>query len=391
MSAIVSETLRELTPAADGGYTVLSLLKEGTHSRVYLAEKAGKRFVLKAPLTDEGQDLAQLRREWELSIALSHPGLGYVFTWEEASPVGPCLVQEWVDGRSLAEYLGEGHSLSQRKRVFRQLLFVLSYLHRKGVVHNDLSPANILITRSDDAVKIIDLGYADDDVHVSSKAIGGTRGYASPELMAGKITDARSDIWTLGALMRDIFPGKYRRIARKCQMTRPASRYQSVDALEKDWCGYWRPLKLAMAALFICGLGAFVWSYINTEKTLQAVSRSNSAKQAELASALHQLDSLRLEKEAQEIELSKAKDEVDNWYSTAVPEFREKLADANTPEDVYAAWITLASTTSALNNDLPSRTPESVRPAVRDYAIQRYNDIFPSLQEEMNARLQELQ
>ena len=391
MSAIESETMRELSPAAEGSYTVLSVLKEGAHSRVFLAEKAGKRFVLKAPLTDGGQDLEQLRREWEMSIGLSHPGLGYVFTWEESSPVGPCLVQEWIDGRSLAEYLGEGHPMGERKRVFGQLLSVMSYLHRKGVVHNDLSPANILISRADDAVKIIDLGYADDDVHASSKALGGTRGYASPELMDGRVTDARSDIWTIGALMRDIFPGKYGRIVRKCMSSRPASRYQSVEALEKDWLGYWRPLMVALSVLFAGGLVVFVWSYINTEKRLTVVSRSNSAREAELNTALQQLDSLRLEKEVQEHALSQAKDEVDAWYDTAIPEFREQLAAATTEQDVLTAWASLANKASKLTSEFPSRTPESIRPAVRDYTIQRYNDIFPSLQQEMNSRLLELQ
>ena len=391
MSAIESETLRELSPAANENYAVLSLLKEGAHSRVFLAEKAGKRFVLKAPLTDGGQDLEHLRREWEMSIGLSHAGLGYVFTWEDNSPVGPCLVQEWIDGRSLAEYLGEGHSLSERKRVFGQLLSVISYLHRKGVVHNDLSPANILISRADDAVKIIDLGYADDDVHAASKSLGGTRGYASPELIGGRITDPRSDIWTLGALMRDIFPGKYGRIVRKCLATRPASRYQSVDALEKDWRGYWRPLMVALAVLFACGLGLFVWSYVNTEKQLAIVSRTNSARTVELNAALHELDSLRREKEEQEHAISKAKDEIDAWYTTAIPEFREQLAAATTPEEVYAAFSNLAGNASKINTDIPAGAPESVRHIVRDYAFQRHNDIFPTLQEEMTARLKELQ
>ena len=405
MSEEVSETMRELSPAAEGSYSILSMLKEGSHSRVFLAERAGKRFVLKTPLTDGGMDLEFLRREWEMSIGLSHPGLGYVFTWEESSPVGPCLVQEWVDGRSLSAYLSEGHSLSQRKRVFGQLLSVISYLHRKGVVHNDLSPANILISRADDAVKIIDLGYADDDTHASAKSLGGTRGYASPELLAGRLTDARSDIWTLGALMKDIFPGKYGRIVRRCMQTRPASRYQSVEALEKAWRGYLRPLWIGLAVLLACGLGFLTWSYIKTAIRLNTLSRTSSEREAEfeamsskysahelqLQEALQQLDSIRMAEMEMETALAQAKAEVDYWYSKAVPEFRKKLAAAKSEDEVLAAWSDLVDRTTEINTDIPSLAPESIRPTIRDYAIQRYNETFPSLQEEMTERLRRLQ
>ena len=366
MSETVSETLREIAPSATGSYSVLSLLKEGTHSRVFLAEKEGKRFVLKTPASDGAEDIELLRREWEMSIGLTHPGLSYVFTWEPSSPVGPCMVQEWVDGRSLTDYLTEKPSASSRKRVFGQLLEVVSYMHRKGVMHNDLSPTNILISRADDTVKIIDLGYADDDVHITLKSLGGTRGYASPELLNGGLVDARSDIWTLGALLRDIFPGRYRRIVRRCMRENPAHRYASVDALLRAWTGYWRPLWVAVFVLLACAIGALTWSDINVRSELD----ERKKVEAETADAL-----------------SAAKAEVDVWYATAVPAFRQKLATASTAEEVNAAWLELVEKTSAINSDIPSRAPETVRAAVREYTIQLYYDTFPALQEEMASRL----
>jgi len=370
MSEAVSETLRELGPAAAGGYFVLSLLKEGAHSRVFLAEKEGKRFVLKAPASDGGRNLDLLRREWEMSVGLSHPGLRYVFTWEPESPVGPCIVQEWVDGRNLTAFLAEKPSLASRKRMFGQLLDVVSYLHKKGVMHNDLSPANVLITRSDDAVKIIDLGYADDDAHVSVKSLGGTRGYASPALLNGDAVDARSDVWTLGALMQEIFPGRYGRVVRRCLSERPDRRYCSVDDLRKAWEGYWWPLWISLAVLFVFGLGMFAWSYVGTRAALDARNKA----EMELSDAL-----------------SAAKAEVDAWYDTAVPAFRSAIAAASSADEVNAAWTDLLGQITTLNADIPSRTPESVRPALRDYTIQRYYDTFPSLQQALASRLDELQ
>lgn len=364
----------------------ISLLKEGAHSRVYLAEKKGKRLILKAPLSEE--DLELLKREWEMSVGLSHPGLANVYMWEDASPVGPCIVEEYVEGRTLAEYLGEGHSLDERKQVFEQLLSVLSYLHKKGVVHNGISPSNILITKENDAVKLLDLDNADDDAHVAEKSLDSVRGYASPELMSGKLTDARSDIWSIGAVMKDLFQGRYGGIVRRCMQSRPSARYASVAALEKAWKGSGRPLKTILYVLLACALGLLVWSYINNWQRLDALSRSNSARETQLQTARHELDSLkRIEFEKEEA-LTKAKDEVDNWYVAAIPEFREALTAAKTPEDVYAAWALLLNKANTVNVDIPAKAPESVRPAVREYTIQRYNDIFPTLQEEMNAKLQ---
>lgn len=366
----------------------ISLLKEGTHSRVYLTEKKGKRFILKAPLTSSEEDLELLKREWEMSAGLSHPGLANVYMWEDNSPVGPCIVEECMEGRTLAEYLAEGHSKDERKRVFEQLLAVVSYLHKKGVVHNGIAPSNILITKENDAVKLVDLDNADDDSHVAAKSLDSVRGYASPELMSGKLTDARSDIWSIGAIMKDLFPGRYSGIARRCMQSRPSARYASVAALEKAWKGSGRPLKTILYVLLACALGLLLWSYITNWQRMDALSRTNSDRESQLQTARHELDSLKRLEFEKEAALTKSKDEVDNWYVEAIPEFREALTAAKTPEDVYAAWALLLNKANTVNVDIPAKAPEAVRPAVREYTIQRYNDIFPSLQEEMNAKLQ---
>lgn len=388
MSEPVSETLREVSPSTEN-YTILSLLKEGTNSRVFLAQKAGKRFVLKAPVGDGGRNLELLRREWELSMGLSHPGLAYVFTWEENSPVGPCLVQEWVDGRSLSAYLKEKTTLSARRRIFRELLKVVSYLHRKGVLHNDLSPANILITRADDDVKIIDLGYADDDTHAVGKALGGTRGYASPELLAGKPVDARSDIYSLGALLRDILPGQYSRIVRRCLRRNPSRRYASVEALERALRRHWIQLWVEVGVLVAIGLGIFVHSYLDTQKRLEAVTQVNAERQEAYAALSDKLDSLKRAEEERESILADAKVQIDDWYENEVPIFRDALKKAVSQDDVHKAWSDFCERISILN-DIPADIPEPIRPSVRDYLIQRYNEVFPSLQEEMIVRINEL-
>ena len=247
MSEIVSETLREVTTSLDDGqYRIVSTLKEG---RLYLAEKAGKRFVLK---TDKGaKGLELLKREYEIALRLQHPFIASALAWEESTPVGPAVVMEYIRGRNLAEYLRERPSLEARKRVFGQLLDAVGAMHRQSVIHNDIKPDNILITETDNDVKLIDFGFADADAHILEKGLGGTRQYASPELLAQRETDARSDIYSIGRLMRDLFPGRYGLIARKCRRADPGKRYRNIDALKYAWTHRKRPLWIVSFLLLV--------------------------------------------------------------------------------------------------------------------------------------------
>ena len=261
MSKEASETLRKITPSLDDGqFRIVSALREG---RLYLAEKAGKRFVLK---TSEGaKGLNMLKREYDISLRLQHPFIASTLAWEERSPIGPAIVIEYIQGCSLSEFLREKPSLQARKRVFEQLLDAVGSIHRQSVIHNDIKPENILITETDNDVKLIDFGFADSDSHYLEKGIGGTRRYASPELLAHKKTDARSDIYSLGCLMQELFPGRYRAVARKCRQSSPDKRYPNLDELKKAWESRQRSLwwMLIPAALLLAG-GIY---YFNSTKT----------------------------------------------------------------------------------------------------------------------------
>ena len=346
MSVMESETLREITPSlADGRYTVLVTIREG---RLYLAERAGKRFVLKTASGAKG--LEMLKREYGLSIGLSHPSLAYVFTWEEDSPVGPCIVQEYIDGRSLGQWLEEKPSAKKRRRVFAQLLDGVEYLHNKGIIHNDLTPGNLLISRADDTLKIIDLGFADSASYLSH-SLGGTRGYASPELLAGEPVDVRSDIYSIGRLMQDIFPGRYRRIARRCLRESSGKRYASVPALRKALKRRLWPLWVALGLCVAIGLAFYA-------------TRPD--------------------------DLDIAKQEVDAVYERSVPAFREALGEAQSTQEVVDAWNVFLEEQRVVNFDIPAAAPEAIRPALRDYILQRNTEILSVLGEEMNSRIREL-
>jgi len=346
MSEFVSETMREVTPSlADGHYEIVETIRPG---RLYLAERSGKRFILKTSSGAKGVEM--LKREYVLSIGLSHPYLAYVFTWEENTPVGPCIVQEFVEGDTLDKWLAGKPSLNERKKAFGELLSVVEYLHGKSIIHNDLTPANILISKSTGTLRLIDLGFADHE-SLLQKGIGGTRGYASPELVAGGRVDVRSDIFSLGALMRDFFPGRYRPLVRRCLQADPDRRFRSTAELTRAWRWYYRPLWLVWAAAALAAL--VVWTMTPTA-------------------------------------LDRAKAEVDRWYETEVPAFREALKAASSTDEAAAAMNELVGRMEYINSDLPASVPEKDRPAFHAYLFERYNSDFAPLQNELVSRVQEL-
>jgi serine/threonine protein kinase len=150
----------------------------------------------------------------------------------------------------LEQFLAENPTPSMRCRVFEQLLQAVAYIHRRGLVHNDIKPGNILITRTDNDVKLIDFGLSDSDAYYLARTIGCTKAYASPELLArDKETDARSDIYSLGVVMKDIFGNRYSRISSRCLNSQKEKRYANAEELLSAFKHRNTPLKLSIAIL----------------------------------------------------------------------------------------------------------------------------------------------
>ena len=252
-----SQLIPEFQPIAGNSiYSDTVLLSENSVTRLYRVSRDGKYFIIKTSKDNTGRLNALVRREYEISIGLDCPYIVNVFTYEQNTVVGPGIIMEYVDGRTLSEFLKENSPIQQRRRVFGQLLEAVAYLHRKSIIHNDLKPENILITHSDNTVKLIDFGLSDDDAHYLSKTLGCTPEYASPELLAHSAPlDARSDIYSLGLLMRDIFGGKYRYISGKALRKDAAKRYTNVEQMQKAFKRtHSIPLVAAAVLLFLATL-----------------------------------------------------------------------------------------------------------------------------------------
>lgn len=218
------------------GFYDFKLLKTTAYSRLYVALKQGRRVLIKTTKDNSEWQLRLLWREYELSKNCDHPHLVHIYDFDPELPMGAALIMEYIEGRTLDAYLAERPTSRDRKRLFGELLSAVDYLHQRGIIHNDLKPENILITRANNTLKVIDFGLADSDAEYALRTLGCTPHYASPELRERRQTvDARSDIYSLGCLLGELFPHRYRAVVRRAMAECPEQRYADVASLRRAW------------------------------------------------------------------------------------------------------------------------------------------------------------
>ena len=152
----------------------------------------------------------RFRNELLLARRITHRNVCRVFDLNQFDGVA-VISMEFVEGRSLRDMLREMESMSTRQglKIVRQIAAGLGEAHAQGVVHRDLKPENILVAR-DGTVKIMDFGIArlaDSRVTATGQLLG-TPAYMSPEQAEGMPADARSDIYSLGLVMYEMFCGR---------------------------------------------------------------------------------------------------------------------------------------------------------------------------------------
>ena len=217
------------------GYADPELIYASHKTRLYRLKLRGKYFMAKTYAGDRAHSIDVLTKEFELASSCSHPNIVHVYTLEPSSPVGEAIIMEYVEARNLLEFLDENPSQKMRERIVDQLLSTVDYLHRKGIIHNDLKPENLLVTRSDNSLRLIDFDLADDPTHYLIKNLGCTPCYAAPELINKQQSDRRSDIYSIGELIRLICGGDHKRIVAKCTQSFSEKRFQDIPALRAKW------------------------------------------------------------------------------------------------------------------------------------------------------------
>lgn len=214
---------------------VFELIHTTSHSLLYRMRRDGKYFIVKQSAASDAKGRKILRREYEIAIGLSHPHIVDVYEYRYGQNYQDSIVMEYAEGRSLNDFLAENPSLKTKKRIFSELLDAIDYLHQHRIIHNDIKPENIIITRTGNRLTLIDHGLSDDDAHYQLKAIGYTKGFSAPELLNEGRSDVRSDIYSIGVISKLLFDKKYWGIYRKCTGEKAENRFRDVAELKKKW------------------------------------------------------------------------------------------------------------------------------------------------------------
>jgi serine/threonine protein kinase len=194
-------------------YKILEKLGEGGMGVVYKAQDTTlDRFValkfLPERLSNSEQDRARFLQEAKAASALNHPNICTIYGIEEQDGK-MFIVMELVEGQTLRDKKGS-ISFKQAIDIGIQLADGLAVAHEKGIVHRDIKPDNIMI-RKDGIAQIMDFGLAKlRGVSRLTKegSTVGTAGYMSPEQVQGQDADHRSDIFSLGVLLYELFTGQ---------------------------------------------------------------------------------------------------------------------------------------------------------------------------------------
>jgi serine/threonine protein kinase len=207
-----------------GHYELTASIGAGGMGEVYRAAdtKLGRDVALKvlpAAMARDPEFLGRFQREARAVAALNHPNIVTIFSVEEADGVH-FLTMELVEGRSLKQLIAEGAlAIEQILDLGAALAEALAAAHEKGIAHRDLKPANVMVAK-DGRVKVLDFGLAKDTLAANSAGLTataedytragaamGTPAYMSPEQVAGRVVDHRTDIFSLGIVLYEMSSG----------------------------------------------------------------------------------------------------------------------------------------------------------------------------------------
>ena len=211
-------------------YRLLSLVGAGGMGRVYLAEDTapGRRVALKllpAYFTSDKHQVRRFHQESRAASALNHPNILTVHEVGQADGM-EFIATEYVEGETLREHLTRApFGVREALDVAAQVADALLAAHAGGIVHRDIKPENVML-RTDGYVKVLDFGLAKltenlsglrpagsgatagSTVRTKPGVVMGTVQYMSPEQARGKDTDARTDIFSLGAVLYEMLAGR---------------------------------------------------------------------------------------------------------------------------------------------------------------------------------------
>ena len=215
--SLTRKTEEELINESLPEYSIKKILGKGAYATVRLAthSESGKKVAIKTYekyQIIEPQKKANMLREIEILKKLDHPHIVKLFETIDSSKFFH-LILEYVPGTSLYMYLKSkpNHLLEEleAKRIFRQVLSALDYIHSQNIAHRDIKLDNILLDAKNN-VKIIDFGFSTMNSHdEKTRVFCGTPSYMAPEIVGRKdYYGLQADIWALGILLYAMLCGK---------------------------------------------------------------------------------------------------------------------------------------------------------------------------------------
>lgn len=168
--------------------------------------------VLRPEFVDDEEFLGKFKREAEAVASLSHPNIVNVYDVGEDGKVH-YIVMEFIDGQNLKEIIKNEGVLDEYTAldITKQIAMALSAAHRKGIIHRDIKPHNILISNEGRIVKVADFGIAKAVSNSTMTNIGSIIGsvhYFSPEQAKGKFVTSNADLYSLGIVLYEMLIGK---------------------------------------------------------------------------------------------------------------------------------------------------------------------------------------
>ena len=242
---------------------VEQLEAQGATCDTYRVKLYGKLHFLKRLKPEVAGDIRYqeaLRKEFETGYQLEHPNLVRYISLDD-----DYILMEYVDGETLSTRLATQPDYFRNRKntdkFLHQLLDVVGYLHSHQVLHLDLKPDNILLTRIGSDVKLIDLGCCYTDTFPDTT--GRTVAFAAPEQLTGGVVDVRTDIYAIGRIL-ECLPDHniYNKVIARCTAPDPTTRYQTISDLQDALSArrphtFWPVLMLLVVVLSI---GYFIFT-----------------------------------------------------------------------------------------------------------------------------------
>src|SRR4051812_23094578 len=202
-----------------GSYLIIQQIGRGGMGTVYRAVRADGEFQIEVAIKfvsrgmDSGLVSERFRKERQILAKLEHPNIARLLDGGTTDHGLAYFVMEYVHGEPLTKYC-DSHQLSvaERLRLFRRVCDAVSYAHENLVVHRDLKPDNILVTK-DGVPKLLDFGIAklldasereENDPGAMTMVRVGTPAYSSPEQIRGQSVGMGSDVYSLGVILYEL-------------------------------------------------------------------------------------------------------------------------------------------------------------------------------------------